>query len=131
MALLAGCFKRTFCNIASDENQRRGVSKTRLRFQIAVHNPVVAHQAQRHDHLACESSNQRGGEADETIGLDQFIQINTEQLHRDTEMIPEIKVLSHFDDMVLLFLVLRKAVQVGARVPGPRYIPICEGYPKS
>jgi len=85
------------------------LQKNVLRFQIAVHNPVVAHQAQGHDHLACESPNQRGGEADETIGLDQLVQIDTEQLHRDTEMIPEIKVLRHFDDMVLLFLVLRNA----------------------
>lgn len=47
--------------------------KTRLRFQIAVDNPVVAHQAQGHDHLTCESPNQRGSEADEAIGLDQFV----------------------------------------------------------
>lgn len=95
----------------SDQSHGRGISKTRLWFQIAVDDPVVAHQTQRHDHLTCESPNQRGGEADEAIGLDQFVQINTEQFHRDTEMIPEVKVLSHLDDMVLLFVVLRNRAQ--------------------
>ena len=46
-------------------------------------------------------------------------------------MIPEVEVLSHLDDVVLLFLVLRNTIQPGARVQDQCYIPICEGYPKS
>lgn len=66
--------------------------------------------------MARESPNQRGGEADEAIGFDQFVQVDAEQLHRDTEMIPEVEVLSHLDDMVLLFLVLRNIIQVAVSV---------------
>lgn len=68
----------------------------------------MTHQAQGHDHLACESPNQRSGEAGEAICLDQFVQINTEQLHRDTKMIPEIEMLGHFDDVMPFFFVLGK-----------------------
>lgn len=46
-------------------------------------------------------------------------------------MIPEVEVLSHLDDMVLLFWVLKSAIQVGVRVYGQCYVPISEGYPKS
>lgn len=71
---------------------------------------MMAHQAQGHDHLACESPDQSCGEADKAIGLDQFVQVDAEQFHRDAEMVPEVKVFCHLDNMVLLIMVLRNAV---------------------
>jgi hypothetical protein len=80
--------------------------ETYLWLQIAMDDSMMAHQAQGHDHLAGEPPNQGGREAHETIGLDQLVQVDTEQFHGDAQVVSEVKVFCHLDDIVLLFLVL-------------------------
>ena len=70
---LSWVLQENVLHVVSDESHRRGISKTYLWFQVTVDDPVVAHQAQGHDHLACEPPNQRRCEADEAICLDQFV----------------------------------------------------------
>ena len=53
-----------------------------------------------------ESANEDSGETRKAIGLDQLIQVNTKKFHCDAKMIPEVKVLVHLDDMVLLLRIL-------------------------
>jgi len=76
-----------------------------LWLQIAMDDSMMAHQAQGHDHLTGEPPNQGGREAHETIGLDQLVQVDTEQFHGDAQVVSEVKVFCHLDDMMLLFLV--------------------------
>lgn len=71
-----------------------------------MYNAVMSHQGQGLQHLTGEASNQSGGEAYEAIGLDQFVQVDAQELHGDAQVTAEIKMLSHFDNMVLLFSVL-------------------------
>ena len=66
----------------------------------------MPHQTQRHDHLARKTAYQSGGEADESVGLDQLVQVDAQQFHRDAQVIAEVKVFRHLDDMVLLLVIL-------------------------
>jgi hypothetical protein len=79
---------------------------THFRFQIAVNDPMMAHQHKSAEHLGRETADQGCGEANETICLDQFVQIDAEKLHRNAEMVAEVKVLRHLDDMVFLLRIL-------------------------
>ena len=55
-----------------------------------------------------ESSDEVGGETNKSVSLDELIQIDTKKLHCDAEMIPEVEVLGHFDNVVLLVCILHK-----------------------
>lgn len=84
----------------------RGVSQQDiLRLEITVHYAMMPHQAQRQDHLTREASYQSSREPNKPVRLDQFVQVDTEQLHRNAEMIAEVEVFGHFNDMMLLFMV--------------------------
>ena len=66
----------------------------------------MTHERKRHQHLTCKPSNKGSRKSNETVGLDQFVQINTEQFHGYAKMISEVKVLSHFNDLVPLIRIL-------------------------
>jgi hypothetical protein len=71
-----------------------------------MNNAVLSHQRQGHQHLICEAANERGRESDESIGFDQFIQVDAQQFHCNAQVIPEVKMFSHFDNMVFFIRVL-------------------------
>ena len=72
-----------------------------------MHDPMMPHQAQRHEHLTSEPSDERRREAYKPIRLDQLIEVDAKQLHRDAEMASEVEVFRHFDHMVLLVRILQ------------------------
>ena len=77
-----------------------------LGLQVAVDDPVVAHEDEGEQHLAREAPDERSREADEAVRLDEFVQVDAEKFHRDTEVVTEVEVLRHLDDMVLLLGIL-------------------------
>ena len=42
----------------------------------------------------------------EVVRLDELVEVDAQELHRNAEMSAEVEVLRHLDDMVLLLLVL-------------------------
>lgn len=72
-----------------------------------MNNPVLAHQHKRREHLAREPPDKRRRKPSEPVGLDELIQVNTQQLSDDAEMVAESKVLVHFQDVILLLGVLK------------------------
>ena len=68
---------------------------------------VMAHKRQGLQHLASESPDEASRETMEVVSFDQFVEVNAEELHGDTQMVTEVEVFSHLDDMVFLFRVLR------------------------
>lgn len=71
-----------------------------------MYNTMMAHECQRSKHLRGESSDQCCRKSSKAVRLDQLVQVDTEQLHGDTQMVSEIKVFSHLDDIVLLIGIL-------------------------
>ena len=45
-------------------------------------------------------------EAMEVVRLDQLVEVDAQQLHRDAQMATEVEVLSHLDHMMLFLLIL-------------------------
>jgi len=80
---------------------------TNLWLQITVHYAMMPHQAERQYHLAREASYQCGRKPNKPVCFDQFVQVDAEQFHGDAEVVAEVEVLSHFNDMMLFFLVLK------------------------
>lgn len=72
-----------------------------------MHDTMMAHQRQRQKHLTCEPPYERSGKSYETVRLDELVEVDAQELHRDAEVASEIEILGHFDDMMLLLLVLR------------------------
>lgn len=73
---------------------------------------MMSHEDQRHQHLASESTDERRREPNEAIGFDELVEIDAQKLHSDAQMIPEVEVLCHLDNIVLLFRVLWFAVRM-------------------
>ena len=67
---------------------------------------MMPHQGQRSEHLAREPTNERRRETRKTIRLDQLVQVDTQELHRNAQMISEVKMFSHLDNVVLFIRVL-------------------------
>jgi hypothetical protein len=82
------------------------VNVTYLRLQIAVNNTMMAHQSKGAEHLGRKSPDQCGGETNKSICFDQLIKVDAEQLHCNTEMVTEIEMLCHLDDMVFFIGIL-------------------------
>lgn len=68
-----------------------------------MHDAMVSHERQRKEHLTCEASDESSGEANETIRFDELIEVDTEEFHRNAQVVSEIKVFSHLDNVVLFF----------------------------
>ena len=79
-----------------------------LRLQVAVNNMMMPHQRERLKHLAGEAPDESGGEAHETVGLDELVQIDAQQFRSDAEVVAEVEVLRHLEGMMLLLLVLKE-----------------------
>ena len=70
--------------------------------------PVLAHQHEGREHLACKPSDKRRCESGKPIGLDEFVQVDAQELGDDAKMVAERKVLIHLQDVVLLLGILNK-----------------------
>lgn len=95
-----------------------------------MNDAVVAHECQRLQHLTREAADKTGCEAMEVVRLDQFVQIDAQQLHRNTQVATEVEVLSHLDNMVLLIRILSCHEQHRSRHTNRRNVPIsadCQG----
>jgi hypothetical protein len=68
---------------------------------------MMTHERKGHQHLTRKPSNEGSRKSNETVCLDQFVQIDTEQFHGYAKMISEVKVLSHLNDMMPLIRVLQ------------------------
>ena len=79
-------------------------------------NAVMAHKRQGLQHLASESPDETSRETMEVVSFDQFVEVNAEELHGDTQMVTEVEVFSHLDDMVFLLRVLQ-CTSVSLAVP--------------
>jgi hypothetical protein len=64
------------------------------------------HELQRSEHLNSKSSNQRCRESTKVVGLDQFVQVDTEQLGDDTQMTSEIKMIRHSNHVMFVLWIL-------------------------
>ena len=82
-------------------------TETYFGLEVAVHDAMVAHESQRLQHLAREAADQTSRETMEVVGLDEFVEVDTQQLHRDTQVPTEVEVFCHFDNVMLLIRVLR------------------------
>jgi hypothetical protein len=67
---------------------------------------MMPHQRERQQHLRSEPPNEIGRKAHKAVGLDQLVEVNAQEFHGNAKMVPEVKVLDHLRDMVLLLRVL-------------------------
>jgi hypothetical protein len=74
-----------------------------------MHDPVVAHESQRSEHLGRKSTNEGSSKANKAISLNQLVQVDTKQLHSNTQMVSEVEMLSHLDDMMFFIRVLSES----------------------
>lgn len=72
-----------------------------------MYNPMVTHESQRLEHLVREPPNEPSREPDKAVGLDELVEVDAQELHRDAEMASEVEVFRHLNDMVLLLGVLQ------------------------
>lgn len=113
---------------------------THLGLEVAVDDAVLAQEDERLEHLDREPANEGRREADEAVGLDELVQVDAQKLGRDAEVVPEVEVLRHDDDAVLLVGILlgvgrRREGREGqaelafrsAQRRGERDAPICAG----
>lgn len=77
-----------------------------LRFQVTVHNIVLAHVVQGNEYLDSESLDQRQREAFEIVHLDEIVEVDTEQFERDDQMLAEDELIIPSDDILLVFRIL-------------------------
>ena len=77
-----------------------------LWLQIAMYNTVMSHQRERGEHLGGETANQCRGKSDKPVGLDELVEVVAEEFHGNAQMIAEVEVLCHLDDMVFLVGIL-------------------------
>ena len=94
---------------------------------------MVTHQREGLQHLACEPSNETGREAMEVVRLDQLIEVDAQELHRNAQMATEVEMLGHLDDVVLLVRILLKVSTPS--IPREQLqehdVPISGDYPRS
>lgn len=56
--------------------------------------------------MICEATNERGRKSNESIGFDQFIEVDAQQLHGNAQVITEVKMFGHFDNMMFFIGIL-------------------------
>jgi hypothetical protein len=71
-----------------------------------MNDAMVVEQDERLNDLTREPSNERRREAGETVGLDELVEVDAEQLGDDAEVTTESEGFDHADDVVLLVGVL-------------------------
>ena len=88
---------------------------------------MVPHQRERQQHLARKTANQCRCKTHKTVSLDKFVKIDAKKFHGDTQVISEVEMLGHLDDMVFLLQILDRELDVSTLVPNHIHVPICEG----
>lgn len=92
---------------ASSASSSLDASTTYLGLEITMYNLVLTHQHKRCKHLGRESTNKRRREPGESVGLDELVQVDAQQLSDDAQVVAERKVFVHLQDMILLLGILR------------------------
>jgi hypothetical protein len=67
---------------------------------------VLTHEGQGHQHLARKPTYQRGCESHKAICLYQLVEVDTEEFHSDAQVVSEIKMFRHLDNVMFLIGVL-------------------------
>jgi hypothetical protein len=99
--LFMGWHNRIFCLSANVFRYR-----AYLWFEITVDNTMRPHELQRSEHLNCESPYQCRRESAKVVGLDQLVQVDTEQFGDNTEMTSEIEMIRHSNHVMLILWIL-------------------------
>ena len=84
-----------------------GHSNTYLWLQITMDDTMVPHQSQRLKHLTRETANKRSGEPDESVSLDQLIQVDAQQLGRNAKVSTEVEMFGHLQDVMFFIRILQ------------------------
>jgi hypothetical protein len=75
-----------------------------------VYHTMVSHENQRSQNLRREAPNQDRGESGELIRLDQLVQVHAEQFHYDAQMVTEIEVFVHSNNVMFVVGILDAAM---------------------
>jgi hypothetical protein len=78
---------------------------------------MVPHQRERQQHLTCKTADQSRRKAHKTVSLDKFVKIDAKKFHGDAQVISEVEMLSHLNDMVFLLQILDR---IRRQHSGPR-----------
>lgn len=85
-----------------DRRLGRVLEQDILWLEIAVHDTMKTKKRKRGKNLDRKTTNERGRESSESIRLDEFVKIDTEQLRNDAEMRAKGERVDHTNDVVLL-----------------------------
>lgn len=73
-----------------------------FRLQVAVHDACLPHERKTCQHLLRKPPNKQCTEPVKVVGLNELVQIDAQQLHRDTQMLPERERVRHVHHTLLL-----------------------------
>ena len=76
---------------------------------------MMTHKRERLQHLTREATNETGREPMEVVRLDQLVEVDAQELHRNAQVSTEVEMFGHFNDMVFLFRVLTSLVNTTGR----------------
>lgn len=68
----------------------------------------MPHENEGAQHLGRETSNQDCRETSKLIRFDQLVEVDAKKLHCNAQMIAEIEMLVHLDDVVLVVRILKE-----------------------
>lgn len=71
---------------------------------------MMTHENKRQEHLGSEPPNERSGESNKSVRLYELIQVDAHQLHCNTEVIPEVEMVVHLDNVMFLVGILKSWV---------------------
>ena len=111
MTLICGDCNLSEVSAAGTQTCEKETSHARLqedvlRLQIAVYEPCVFQNGERVQKLGREDLDQLRAEALELVLFDELVQVDAQQLHRNAQVVTEVEVLLHLDDMVLFVGIL-------------------------
>lgn len=81
-----------------------------LRLQVTMYDLMLLQKVQRAKHLLGETPDQLDGEATESIGFDELVEVHVEKLCRDAEMTTEVEAMCEIHHAVLVLGVLLEFV---------------------
>jgi hypothetical protein len=103
--------RRTFCqefHFVSGKSRHDGSINNRPYFwlKVAVNNSMVTKESERLQNLSSETPDKDCREASKTVGLDELVKVEAQQLGDDAEMAAKREVVCHLNHVVLLVGIL-------------------------
>lgn len=86
-----------------------------LGFEIAVNDAMMTKEGERSEDLHGKATNEGRRESSKTVRLDEFVEIDAEQLGDDAEMSSERERVDHSNDKVFLVGILPARIQLEVR----------------